>query len=223
MLSFFATDLGVYAIYPLSRRHRGQDKTKRRNPTGRLTGVSFVRGPFGGKDAASLFKGSSHSYFEIPNHRRGKLDARKSITILAWIYHEGKAGPIVNYRRGPGWGVHFWMTGPHTIYVRFVKRDGRFTPGIVGTGKRLPHRAWIYVGASYNYATGDAKIWVNSRVIAHKNLGRFELATQYPIRVGSRVGDRRYFKGRIACIQIYSKALRAAQIHQARKTCYVPG
>lgn len=114
------------------------------------------------------------------------------------------------------------MTGPRTIYVRFVKRDGSVTPALIGSGKRLPHKAWIYIGASYNYATGDAKIWVNSRVIAHKNLGRFELATQYPIRVGSRVGDRRYFKGRISCIQIYSKALRATQIRKARKMCFVP-
>lgn len=208
----------VVAIYPLSRIHRGRDVSGRRNPTGRLGRVGFAKGPDGRKDSSTQFYGNSYSYIEIPN--RGKLDARKSITILAWVYHSGRAGPIVNYRAGKGWGVHLWLTSPRTIYVRFVRRDGKFTKGLFGMRGRLPYKVWNYIGATYNYKTGYAKIWVNSRVVAYKRLGRFRIATQYPIRIGSRRGDRRHFKGRISCIQIYSRALRAAEIRAARKRCF---
>lgn len=200
----------------MSKKYRGKDRFG--NPTGRLQRVRFAKGPDGRPYSSTRFFGNRNSFIEIPN--RGKLDAKKSITILAWVYHEGKAGPIVNYQPRRGWGVHLWMVAPRTIYVRFVKRNGRVTPGLVGYRGRLPYKAWNYVGVTYNYQTGFAKIWVNSKVVANKRLGRFKIATQYPIRLGVRRGDRRYFKGRLFCVQIFSRVLRAAEIRAARNVCF---
>ena len=87
--------------------------------------------PFVGvKDDAFLFKGRNTSYIEIAND--GKLDARRSITMLANIYPTGENGPIINYKTN-GWGVHLWQFGVNELFVRFVTRDGQRTIQPLGT------------------------------------------------------------------------------------------
>ena len=208
----------LVAVYPLDRNNGGRDISPRRCPTGRRVGVKYGPGPDGRKDSATRLYGNANSYIEIPN--RGKLDTVASITILTWVYHEGIKGPIVNYRPGPGWGVHLWMIGPRTLFARFVRRDDVFTKAVVVTSRKIRYRAWNYIGATYDYKTGVAKLWVNSRLLVVQSIGRFRLATNYPIRIGARRRDKRYFKGRIFCVQIYSRALNRRQIAAASKTCF---
>lgn len=208
----------VVAIYPLDKINGGRDVSSRKCPTGRRVGVKFGPGPDGRKDGATQFYGNSKSYIEIPNN--GKLDTVASISILTWVYHEGIKGPIVNYRPGPGWGVHVWMIGPRTLFARFVRRDGVFTKAVFITSRKIRYRAWNYIGATYDYKTGVAKLWVNSRLLVAQSVGRFRLATNYPIRIGARRGDKRYFKGKIFCVQIYSRALNRKQILAASSTCF---
>lgn len=209
----------VVAIYPLDKLKQGQDISGNRSPTGKLVGVKSAPGPDGRSDGATQFLGNANSYIDIPN-TNAKLDAMASMTILAWVYHEGISGPIFNYRRGPGWGVHLWLVTPRTLFVRFLRRDGKFTAPLSGTRIRLRYRAWNYVGATYDYRTGIARLWLNARLIAEKKIGRHRLATNYPVRIGARVRDSRYFKGRISCVQIFSKALNSGQIKAAAKTCF---
>jgi hypothetical protein len=141
------------------------------------------------------------------------------MTILAWVYHEGKSGPIFNYGVGV-FGVHLWMTRPRVLFVRFVRRNKRFTQSISSDRKPLAYRAWNYIGATYDYRRGVATLWLNSRPIVTRKIGRFELATNYPIRIGVKKGDIRYFRGRLFCIQVYSRALNARQIQQVQKRCF---
>ena len=54
-------------------------------------------------------------------------------------------------------------------------------------------------------------------MVKSRNIGQLELSTQYPIRVGAREGDDRHFKGKVACIQIYGKALTEQQIGELRR------
>jgi len=45
------------------------------------------------------------------------------------------------------------------------------------------------------------------------NIGAgLDLATQDSIRMGVKIGDRRYFKGRIAQMQVYNAALSQEQV-----------
>ena len=78
----------------------------------------------GVKDDAFLFKGKNTSFIEIGNS--GKLDAKKSITVLANIYPTGRGGPIINYK-SDGWGVHLWQFTTNQLFVRFVTRDAKMT------------------------------------------------------------------------------------------------
>ena len=204
------------AIFPLNGRTTGKDVSRRRNPRGILGYVRPAPGPDGARDGSYQFYGRSNSYILFPN--RGGLDTKRSITLLAWIYHEGRAGPIFNYMAN-GWGVHFWMISPRTLFVRFTRRRGRrFTKAVMS--RRVVPRRWQFVGAAYNQGTGVAKLFVNARFTARKYLGRIRLATNYPVRMGARIGDRRYFRGRISCMQVYNGALSRWQIISKKRKCF---
>ena len=191
-----------------------------RNPTGRLGYVRPDRGPDGTRGGAYRFYGRYNSYIQFNN--RGKLDARNSITLLAWIKHTGRHGPIFNYKPN-GWGVHFWMTGPRQIFIKFTKRNRRQPAPVIYN--HIKHGRWQFVGATYNKRTGVAKLFVNHRFVAKRYVGRFQLGTNYPVRMGAKNDrrDRRYFKGSISCMQVYGRALTRRAILKKKTRCFRRG
>ena len=169
-----------------------------------LSGVNLAPGPNGEKDGSYEFSGTSYSYIEIPNSAEGPLDVLHSMTLLCWVYHNGQDGPLFNYKTGGPWGVHLWVVAGK-LFVRFTKRDYSFTTALQHTALA---GGWKFVGASYDRGTGNAKLWVNGAVVQTLNIGAgLNLATQNSIRMGAKIGDGRYFKGRIAQMQVYDKAL----------------
>eukprot|EP00795_Rhopilema_esculentum_P005038 gene5038-148_t len=176
--------------------------------------IALTTGPDGVKDTAFEFKGKQDSYLEIGNDHH-KLDAKNSITILANIYPTGEDGPILNYKKD-GWGVHMWQFDKTMLFVRFVSRDNGMTTQPLAT-RVLQLSSWNQVGASYDNNTGVSQLWHDGKMVKSRNIGQIELSTQYPIRVGAREGDDRYFKGKVACIQIYGKALSEQQIGELRR------
>ena len=207
------------AVYPLSSRTRGRDISRYRNPSGYLRHVRLTPGPDGRPRGSYYFYGRPNSYIQFSN--RGRLDTKRSITLLAWIYHQGRAGPIFNYMPN-GWGVHFWMINPRTLFARFTRRRGRRFSTHVASGTVRPGR-WQFVGATYSRRTGRAKLFVNNRFTTSKYVGRFNLATNYHVRMGARIGDRRYFRGRISCMQVFDKALNRRQILRRKRRCFRRG
>ena len=113
------------------------------------------------------------------------------------------------------------MVSPNTLFVRFVRRNGRFTAPVVS--RRVRPRRWQYVGATYNYRTGVALLFVGRRFVARRRIGRGTLLTNRPVRMGARRGDRRYFKGRISCMQVYNAALSRRQIMARKRRCFRRG
>ena len=207
------------AVYPLNHYTRGKDISFARNPPGVVGRVKYAPGPDRSRGGSIEFFGHRNSFIQFPN--RGKIDTRRSITLLAWIYHAGRAGPIFNYML-KGWGVHFWMVSRRTLFARFTKRRGRrFTPAV--SSRRVPWKKWAFVGATYSYRTGIARLFVNSRFVVQRRIGRFRLATNYPVRMGARIGDRRYFRGRISCMQVYKQALNRNQILVRQRRCFRQG
>ena len=178
-------------------------------------GVTLARGPDGRPNYSYKFSGSSTSYIEFPNRIGGPLDVRYSMTMLCWVYYDGQNdGPLFNYKTSGGWGVHLWVISGK-LFVRFNRRD-------YSTTNRLVHTnfagGWKFVGASYDRSSGEAKLWVNGAVVQTLNIGAgLELATQDSIRMGVKTGDGRYFKGRIAQMRIYNRALSQEQIQAIQK------
>ena len=185
------------------------------------SGVSLAPGPDGTANRAYEFAGTVNSYIEFPNTEGGPLDVRYSMTMLCWVDHYGQDGPLFNYKTSGPWGVHLWVVAGQ-LFVRFTHRNYVFTGALLNT-----HLAggWKFVGASYDGGSGDAKLWVNEAVVQTLNIGAgMDLATQDNIRMGVKSGDVRYFKGRIAQMQVYNSALSQEQIQAIYKrmqgTCF---
>lgn len=204
------------AFYPLTSRTRGRDISVFGNPPGKLGYVQSAPGPDKLPGGSYQFFGRRDSYIQFPN--RGKLDTRRSSTVIAWIYHEGRAGPIFNYMPN-GWGVHLWMVSPRTLFVRYTRRQGRKSTTALAS-PRIKPRTWQYIAATYDHYTGYAKLYLDSKVIAQRRLGRIRLATNYPVRMGARIGDGRYFRGRISCVMVFDVALNPNQIARRKKRCF---
>ena len=137
------------------------------------------------------------------------------MTMLCWVSYDGKDGPLFNYEKSSTFGVNLWVANGWKLYVLFVKRD-------YSSGNDLWHGSlvggWNFVGASYDRSSGEAKLWVNGAVVQTLNIGAgLELATQDSIRMGVKTGDGRYFKGRIAQMRIYNRALSQEQIQAIQK------
>ena len=131
--------------------------------------------------------------------------------MLCWLYPGGQDGPLFNYWSGGGWGVHLWVASGQ-LFVRFRKRDYSNTQELHHTPLK-PEDGWKFVGASYDQANGHAKLWVDGKVVQTLNIGaNLQLATQGSVRMGVIIGDNRYFKGRIAQMQVYNIALTQEQI-----------
>ena len=131
------------------------------------------------------------------------------MTLLCWVYYNGKDGPLFNYRTTGRAGVHLWVKHGH-LFVTFRNRHNSSINAPQHTDLA---GGWKFVGATYDCSTGDAKLWVNGAVVQTLNIGAgLDLATQDNIRMGAKIGSDRYFKGRITQMQVYDKALTQEQI-----------
>ena len=197
------------AFFPLNAAY-GTKEINNRAVKGIPRGVTLAPGPDGRPNHSYKFSGSSNSYIEFPNRIGGPLDVRYSMTMLCWVYYDGKDGPLFSYEKGSTWGVHLWVVHGGKLFVRFVKRHYSSTNHLVHTNLA---GGWKFVGASYDRCSGEAKLWINGAAVQTLNIGAgLELATQDVIRMGVRSGDGRCFKGKIAQMRIYNRALSQEQI-----------
>lgn len=208
-----APDARPVALFPLNSRYIARDVIGG-NPTGETSLVIPAAGPDKKQGGSLSFLGTPQSFIEFPNN--GKLDIKDSLTILAWIFPE-KAGPIFNFQRN-GWGVNLWLAQPRKLFAHFVDRGHHKLIQPLQSTKVAPNR-WNYIGATYDHKTGKAGLWINGKFEDSKNIGHIKLATNYTIRMGARVGDKRNYRGRIACLQVYNIPLTSEQIENAKENC----
>ena len=219
LICFSTLDLPVpTAVYPLNGKFGTRDLSSHENPPGVPYNVQLAPGPFGEPNGSYQFSGSSNSYIEFPNN--GGLDARYSLTLLVWVFPESTDGPIFNYGTDY-FGVHFWMFHGGW-FARLVKISevNSETPLL---NANLKQSSWHFVGASYDYASGIQKLWIDGKVYDVQNVGTFELSTQGAVRIGALDGDNRFLKGRVSCVQVYDKALTEREVQAVRGLCYQKG
>ena len=204
---------GARAFYALNGVTRGKDISANKNPAAQLVNVKPAAGPDGLPMGSYYLGGVKNSYILFPN--KGCLDTKNSLTIVAWVYPES-SGPIFHYMP-KGWGVHLWMLDTRTLLVKFKPRSLKTINVVVS--RRIKPRSWNYIAATYDHRTGLATLWKDSVPIAQRNIGRIRLATNYPAIAGKKSRDRRAFHGRIACLQIYDRALTGKQLKALKKNC----
>ena len=143
------------------------------------------------------------------------------MTFVAWMRPENSAGPLLSYRANDRGGVRVWLESPNILAALFEIRDTVLPFSIKSDKIRL--NAWNFVAASYDYSAGTMKLWIDGREVASYNVGRNEIATQGHVRIGAVAGGSNFFKGRIACVQIYNKSLTEAEINAVKDRCPVKG
>ena len=209
---------GAVAVYQFTSASKNRDISTYLNPPAKFLGVYYSHGPDNHPQGAISFTGRRNSYVLIPNN--GCLDTRYSITIIFWVFPES-SGPLLHFKP-KGWGLHLWIVRPFRLYARFVRRSGRSVRPLY---KGIKPRQWSYIAATYDRRTGVATLWLNSIPIIQRRIGRFRLglATNYPIVIGRKPGDRRRFRGKISCLQIYNYAMNGVQIRSKMKRCFRAG
>ena len=206
------------AVYPLDASSGARDLSPTKNLPGKLSRVNVAPGPDGKPDTAFRFSGRFSSYVEFPNF--GRLDTRRSITCLAWVFNEGRGGPIFRYNP-KGVGVGLSVVGLDRVKALIVSRSKSRKIPIITPKRLFKPRTWTFVGFTYDYTTGIVAVYVDSKPVVKRSIGRIELLTNKPARAGAT--SRRYFRGRLSCIQIYSRALTANEIARVKKRCFKGG
>ena len=110
------------------------------------------------------------------------------------------------------------MEGRKGVLMAALKsRDLMFNMPAVRAAS-LELNTWNYIGVSYDYESSTIRLWHNGEEVERVVMGvQLELATQFPIRIGTLDGDNYnglYFGGRIASLKIYGQALGREQIRQ---------
>ncbi|XP_015772028.1 PREDICTED: NFX1-type zinc finger-containing protein 1-like isoform X6 [Acropora digitifera] len=180
--------------------------------------VQFAPGADGSRAGSVELCGNLDSFIQIANFEGGYADTAASITILAFLYPTGGHGPILCYQRN-GYGLQIWFEQVEfsaiigTLCALFIRRDLAIAIPIRRTILNI--NAWNFIGISYDYWTGVARLWHNGNVVETVLIGAyFPLATQFPIRIGAldNPWQTTFFKGRISHLHIYSEALNIEDI-----------
>ena len=192
-----------------------------------LSNTDFAPGIRGEPGGAIVLEGHQNSYVEIEADEKINFDG--SMTILCHIYPLlSQTGPIVHYKADDveQGGVMIWMqgniVGKAQLMARFQPRNVAFATWMKAVVLNVGQ--WNFIGASYDQVTGWAYLYHDGVEVKAMRLGKNkQLATQYEIRIGAvAISTLSKYKGRIACLQLYSKALPLHEIGAASDAC-VPG
>ena len=165
------------------------------------------------KKGSSQFDGRSTTYVVIPN--TGKLDAKYSITVLVWMYPEGRRGFVFKYNSNK---FVLRVISPRVLQVVIRGRLRRTTITVSTPGNVIRYKAWNYIGVTCDRRSNVVRIWVNSKPVAKTSLRNVQLDTRKDITLGG--GN---FRGRLFCLQVYSVPLSQRQIEAAKKKCFLKG
>ena len=107
-------------------------------------------------------------------------------------------------------GILFWKLSDRYTFKR--TDPVRSKPIIAG-------KKWNYVGATYDYSSGIARVWIDGAKAGQLQVGKMEIATNDSVRMGAVPNDRKYFRGRVSCLQIYNRALTQDEIEAVKSRC----
>ena len=146
------------------------------------------------------------------------------MTFLAWIYHEQEKGSIFYFAQQDfGFGVRFSIND-NDQFRTILRRSDNFTSIKITTSKILEPRTWHFVGTTFNFTSGEFRIWINGS----KDDGKWieepvEISTQLNVIMGAFSGNSGNFKGRISCVQLYDRVLTEQEIDEAKNLCSAVG
>ena len=142
------------------------------------------------------------------------------MTFLAWIYHEQTEGPIFYYANAE-YGVRFLLKDDRFI-ARLCSSNLTLMEGLASD--ILEPKMWHFVGASYNFFSGELILWINGSFHKKRDVPwPDELATQQGVILGAVPGVAGEYKGRMSCVQLYDRVLSESEIEDAKQLCFKTG
>ena len=210
LLPLFSASVQPVAGFPLNKRCGGLELTSRANLATLSRGVTWAAESDGIHKNSLQLRGTPDSFVEIPNQSGSFIDTRTSITLLMNIFPTGNRGSILSFRESGG-GIQIFqdgvVDGKGVLKLQFARRDLSQTPAL--TKAVLKMNAWNFIGASFDYDSGIARLWHDGNEVEAKYIGRkLELATQFSIRIGALdVPAQRCFQGRVTDLHIFAESL----------------
>ena len=206
----FSVSVQPVAKFSLNKRFGGLELTSRANLATLSRGVTWAAESDGIHNNPLQLRGTPDSFVEIPNHPGSFIDTRTSITLLMDIFPTGNRGSILSFRESGG-GLQICqdgvVDGKGVLTVRFASRD--LSQSTALTNAVLKMNAWNFIGASFDYDSGIARLWHDGNEVEAKYIRRkMELATQFSIRIGPLdVPAQRCFQGRVTDLHIFADSL----------------
>ena len=198
------------AFYPLNARYKAAEKENRQSK-GILGDVAITNGPYNEPGGAYMFHGTDSSYIEFPNVEG--LNTRFSITLMCWVEPRGQYGPL--FKCESHWrDIGFWIESGRLLYRIKLKLGGGSSGSGYHSSEIFPAGKWVHVATSYDHNTGDYTVYINGHLReSYINVpGYFTTDDSVRIRMGSILGERDHFKGKIAKMKVFDVALNEAQI-----------
>ena len=109
-------------------------------------------------------------------------------------------------------GVGIWQEG---LDVRVEVPERGAASVVTGdilrtTTSPLTVDQWNYVAVTYNFTSGDLKIYVNNAEVGSGNIGMRAVASEDNVKLGSSYAGS--FQGSVSCLQIYDTVFTAQEI-----------
>jgi hypothetical protein len=180
-----------------------------------------------GKKAEAFAFNGANSYMTVPTLVPAKPGHHLSLTnftFTAWINPQDLSyGPILEYgaSREPA-GVHLWIGAGYGVplpgSLLLNVRDWFGNNHSLLVSDVIPSNQWSFVAGTFDGTNGLAKLYLNGNEIDSQNFGSIIPRTDRPLTIGRRdpssldAGAGAHFKGRMDEIQVYNRALSAAEI-----------
>lgn len=181
--------------------------------------VSFAAGKFG---QAFSFSGLGGDV-RIPASTALNVGVGDGLTFSAWIFPKGTvfgpavgAGPVLEFEHGAQLWQHLQFGDPNTgLFANLAESDLVYHIHQVG-GVVTPGQ-WTHAAVTYSRSAGTITIYANGVAYALTTAGSFTPNTTSMLHIGARVagsfGTNQFtFNGMIDEVQIYNRALSAAEV-----------
>ncbi|MBI2513200.1 MAG: tandem-95 repeat protein, partial [Opitutae bacterium] len=166
-------------------------------------GTDYAEGKIGG---AFRFDGLNDRVrvFAAPALDTGAGDTA-GFSLELWVNPSAaRTATIFEYSSGTTRGFSLRQLG-NRIEADF--REVNNTAHLLGVDGALPANTWTHVAATYDRASGEARVYVNGTLRASQAIGSFALRTNLDVNFGGQTASAESFGGLLDEISVYNRAI----------------
>ncbi|XP_070540433.1 polycystin-1-like protein 2 [Ptychodera flava] len=134
------------------------------------------------------------------------------------VYPTSSSGSILD--GGNNHGCSIFQESSNTVTASVVSYSGnRYSMSMTS----LTSNDWNSLAISYDYDSGELRLWHDGELVDCLNIGQTELNTTDALYIGYNASaEGAAFQGYVTCLQVYDQALSQSEIQRAHSRCPVP-